>query len=522
MTVDYPLVPFHLQILEKCREHGDAIALTDEDGDHSFLKIYELSHRFASYLSSHEFYQGNTLLVMLPNSAWYPIVFLGGALIGCCLCGIDQESSSEEVEYYAKKSGANAVICEPKDVSKVENIFPAEKILLLCSSRDGREYPESPRLPRDLPAWEAKLPETLPKIDIELDDPVLKPFSSGTGGLPRCVLLTHRNYSAATAVLKKALFDKLLSESCRKTVAVLPFYHASGFWALLYCLLEGCHTIIMKAFHPVTMLEIIQKHEVDTLNVVPSILSFLCRVDTERFNLSSLRTVLCGSSPLGKELSKTFLERFPSVKNLIQGYGMTEVVVLSHINPLGLLDEKRLGSCGKLLPGFEAMLKDENGSIIDAPHRSGELYLKSPTVMLGYFNTDENAFVDDWIRTGDVLYYDEDGFYYVVDRVKDLIKVNGVQVSPSQLEDVILTHPSVKEVGVIGIAHSESGQVPKAFVVLHDGVDEQLARVSIRALVAEKVAPAKHLRGGVEVCKELPKTSSGKIKRSELRKRFAS
>ncbi|KIH44909.1 hypothetical protein ANCDUO_25058 [Ancylostoma duodenale] len=144
--------------------------------------------------------------------------------------------------------------------------------------------------------------------------------------------------------------------------------------------------------------------------------------------------------------------------------------------------------------------------------------------MLGYFNTDEASFVDNWLRTGDVLYYDEDGFYYVVDRVKDLIKVNGVQVSPSQLvtEDVILTHPSVKEVGVIGIAHAESGQVPKAFVVLHDGVDEQLARVSIRALVAEKVAPAKHLRGGVEVCKELPKTSSGKIKRSELRKRFAS
>ncbi|RCN24334.1 hypothetical protein ANCCAN_29972, partial [Ancylostoma caninum] len=111
----------------------------------------------------------------------------------------------------------------------------------------------------------------------------------------------------------------------------------------------------------------------------------------------------------------------------------TEVVVLSHITPLGLLDEKRLGSCGKLLPGFEAMLKDEDGSIINTPHRSGELYLKSPTVMLGYFNTDEDYFVDDWLRTGDVLYYDEDGFYYVVDRVKDLIKVNGVQVSPSQL-----------------------------------------------------------------------------------------
>ncbi|VDM72566.1 unnamed protein product, partial [Strongylus vulgaris] len=184
---------------------------------------------------------------------------------------------------------------------------------------------------------------------------------------------------------------------------------------------------------------------VDTLNVVPSLISFLCRVDTERFDLSSLRTVLCGSSSLGKELSKAFLEKFPSVKNLIQGYGMTEVVVLSHLTPLGLPDDKHLGSCGKLLPGFQAKLKHEAGHVIDKPNIPGELYIKSPTVMLGYFNmSDEDENVvdeDEWLRTGDVLYYDEDGFYYVVGRVKDLIKVNGVQVSPSQLVSHFFLEP---------------------------------------------------------------------------------
>ncbi|KHJ96602.1 hypothetical protein OESDEN_03433 [Oesophagostomum dentatum] len=161
--------------------------------------------------------------------------------------------------------------------------------------------------------------------------------------------------------------------------------------------------------------------------------------------------------------------------------------------------------------------------------------------MLGYFNMaeDDENLIDEhrWLRTGDLLYYDEDGFYYVVDRVKDLIKVNGVQVSPSELvslvefckshefdfdEDVILTHPSVKEAAVVGIDHPESGQVPKAFIVLQDGVDEEAAVLSVRALVNEKLAPVKQLRGGVEFCAELPKTSSGKVKRSELRKRFPS
>ncbi|KAK6024213.1 hypothetical protein OSTOST_09982, partial [Ostertagia ostertagi] len=157
---------------------------------------------------------------------------------------------------------------------------------------------------------------------------------------------------------------------------------------------------------------------------------------------------------------------------------MTEIVVLSHITPLGLIEEKHLGSCGKLLPGFEAELRDGSGCIINGPNCPGELFLKSPTVMRGYHNSDEDP---DTLR--DILYFDEDDFYYVVDRVKDLIKVNGVQVSPSELEDIILTEPCVREVGVIGIPHPQSGQVPKAFVVLEEGTDHVVAKKSIIDLV---------------------------------------
>ncbi|KAE9416948.1 hypothetical protein Angca_008308, partial [Angiostrongylus cantonensis] len=376
---------------------------TDDDGDVSFREIYELSHRFAAFIRSMGLSKGDPILVILPNSSWYAIAFLGAALIGCPLSGISHHSTIEEIRYCARLSGAAAVVCCPENFTKVFGKLDLQKILVICSPKNDPEMSASCVVPRDLPPWHDDLHNAYDDVNIGMDNPLLLPFSSGTGGKQRCVILTHKNYSSATAILKRALFDELVVSSRRRTVAVLPFYHASGFWAFLYCLLDGCHTIIMKTFHPISMLRIVQKYEIDTLNVVPSILSFLCRVDVDGFDVSSLSTVLCGSSPLGKELINSFLTKFPGVQNLIQGYGMTEVVLLSHITPLGIIDERRLGSCGKLLPGFEAILRDENGRLIHDPNCSGELYIKSPTVMRGYLNSenDQEPFDQDgWFRTG--------------------------------------------------------------------------------------------------------------------------
>ncbi|VDM15547.1 unnamed protein product, partial [Wuchereria bancrofti] len=230
----------------------------------------------------------------------------------------------------------------------------------------------------------------------------------------------------------RALFDKLSKGHRRVTIGTLPFYHGSGFWALCYCLLEGHQTIIMEHFHPAVLLNCIEKYKIDTLNLVPAILESLCQdeIEINRWDLSSLKTVLCGSAPLGKELSKRFLHKFPHVINLIQGYGMTEVVVLSHITPLNMPidDDSYLGSCGKLLPSFEAMLIDEESGVVQKePWKRGELLLRSEAIMKGYLNdVEETKKVIDsnkWLHTGDVMYFDSDNFYFVVDRKKDLIKV---------------------------------------------------------------------------------------------------
>uniref|UniRef100_A0A0M3IVU7 AMP-binding domain-containing protein n=1 Tax=Ascaris lumbricoides TaxID=6252 RepID=A0A0M3IVU7_ASCLU len=245
--------------------------------------------------------------------------------------------------------------------------------------------------------------------DIKLDDTLITPFSSGTSGIPKCVELTHRNYNASTAILRKALFDELSGGIRRTTTAILPFFHGSGFWALCFCFLEGHRTVTLSNFHPMMMLHCIEEYKIDTLNVVPAIIGYLCQNDEQfsRWNISSVTTVLCGSAPLGKELSQRFLKKFSHVTNLVQGYGMTEVVVLSHITPLGISvdDEKHLGSCGKLLPGFEAKLIDkENGEEIKECGKYGELLIRSDAVMKGYLHNEKATKLaidnDGWLHTG--------------------------------------------------------------------------------------------------------------------------
>ncbi|KAK5981706.1 AMP-binding domain-containing protein [Trichostrongylus colubriformis] len=201
--VDYPLTPFHLQILQNSELYGDDIALTDDDGDVSFREVYQQSFQFAALQHSVGLRKGDPILIAVLNSSWYPVLFLGAAVIGCPLSGISHDSTSEEILYYFEQSRAKAVICTAENFAKLEGLLPLQKILVLCSTEERPEFPlGAVVLPHDLPQWNYHLPSLFRDIHHEPDDTLLLPFSSGTGGKPRCVNLTHRNYSAATAILK--------------------------------------------------------------------------------------------------------------------------------------------------------------------------------------------------------------------------------------------------------------------------------------------------------------------------------
>uniref|UniRef100_A0A1I7TZ61 AMP-binding domain-containing protein n=1 Tax=Caenorhabditis tropicalis TaxID=1561998 RepID=A0A1I7TZ61_9PELO len=437
--------------------------------------------------------QGNIVLVCLPNSIWYPILFLATAKIGAILSGISSESTPSEIKYCLEQSGATFVFTN-KQIAKNNTLTD---VVVETLPEYVRSYTE-----------EISEIENLSVETKDIDSILLAPFSSGTTGAPKCCLLTHRNFLASTFSLKQLfLFDKLLAQSSMRTLAFLPFHHASGFWALLLCLLEGCTTVIMSEFHPMVMMDLIEKYDIDTINIVPSIANIFLKMGILQGRCSSLRTILCGSSGLTKDRCKRLLAVFPQVKHFIQGYGMTELVVLSCVTPIDDNFE-HLGSCGELLPGFEAKL-------LEHPTGEIELLLKSDAIMKLYRNGIRNLDEDGFLHTGDVVTV-KDGFFYVVDRMKDLIKLNGYQVSPTEIENVILTIPKVSEVAVVGIEDELCGQLPKAYVVLEIGADELLFRKHLEHTMREKLSAVKQLRGGVSIIKEMPKSASGKVQKNKL------
>ncbi|CAI2357688.1 unnamed protein product [Caenorhabditis sp. 36 PRJEB53466] len=495
MSDYYPNVLFHKLILANATTFGEREALVHDEQIVTFKQIPELVTKIVGKLLELGVSPGDVVLVCLPNSIYYPLLFLASATIGAVLTGISSESTANEVKYALEQSDAKIVFAFENFLN--QNDFVLSGVIV-------------EKLPEKFQIYVDSISEPFVDLSIsqqDIDSILLAPFSSGTTGAPKCCQLTHRNFLASTFSLKRFLFDKLLAQSSMKTLAFLPFHHASGFWALLLCLLEGCTTYIMSEFHPITMMEMVEKYQIDTINIVPPIANLCLKMIHLQGRCPSLRTILCGSSGLTKDRCKRLLAIFPQVKHLIQGYGMTELVVLSCVTPF---DDnfKHLGSCGQILPEFEAKLLEHEGG-------ETELLLRSDAIMKFYKNGAPNLDEDGWLHTGDIV-KEVDGFCYVVDRMKDLIKVNGFQVSPTEIENLILASPKVAEVAVVGIEDELCGQLPKAYIVLEKDADELLFLKHLEHTMKAKLSAVKQLRGGVSIVKELPKSSSGKVQKNKL------
>jgi len=298
-------------------------------------------------------------------------------------------------------------------------------------------------------------------------------------------------------------------------VAILPMFH-------LYCqalLLNGCpwsgvKVIVFSKFDPAAFLTAIQKEKITVLHIVPPLVLFLAKQPVvDKFDLTSLRCIISGAAPLGQELAELATKRL-KLKEMRQGYGMTELSPVTHILPA---NTTAYGSAGALLPNTECKIVDVDTGKAVGPTKHGELWIRGPQVMKGYLNNPEATRItidsEGFLHTGDIGYYTEEGLFYIVDRVKELIKYKGFQVAPAELEALLLSHPRVSDCAVIPKDDEEGGEVPKAFVVKNGTVTEQELIEFIKA----KVAHFKQLRGGVQFIDAIPKSASGKILRRVLR-----
>lgn len=277
----------------------------------------------------------------------------------------------------------------------------------------------------------------------------------------------------------------------------------------------GFPVYIMRKFVYEEFLDVIQRYRITHLQVAPPILIMLDkRPETSRYDLSSVKNILCGAAPLSLNLQNRIQKRFRT--NVVQGWGMTEVTCGAIHVPGGRYDES--GSVGLLDPNCECKLLDEDGNAVPAGE-PGELHVRGPNICLGYWRNDEatKASLDGegWLKTGDIMVV-KDNWFWVVDRKKELIKVNALQVSPAELEAVLLAHDSIADAGVVGVM-LDGQECPRAYVQAKDEARGRLSEVQVQEYMKERVAKHKQLTGGVQFVDEVPRLASGKIQRKTLK-----
>ncbi|XP_059053162.1 uncharacterized protein LOC131847586 [Achroia grisella] len=351
------------------------------------------------------------------------------------------------------------------------------------------------------------------------DDAVAVMCSSGTTGLPKGVMLTHVNFLTLTQHLRYYYeMSKLRGKhEVENALSLIPWFHAYGFITTMATIAMRIKLVFLIQFEPKQFLETIQNYKINETTIVPPLAVFLAKHPlVTKYDLSSLNEVWCGAAPLSRDIQRAITER-TGLNYIKQGYGLTEVTMACCVDLTG---GQKIGSCGTPAPGMKIKVIDiENGQRLGVG-KEGELWIKSSLTMKGYMGDKaaSDALFDSegYVRTGDIGYYDKDGFFYIVDRLKELIKYKGFQVAPAEIEALLLQHEGVAECGVVGKPDEYAGELPLAFIVRQPG--SNVSEQELVKYIASKVSSAKQLRGGVLFVDEIPKNQSGKILRRELKK----
>ncbi|KAG5897605.1 hypothetical protein JTB14_019553 [Gonioctena quinquepunctata] len=339
--------------------------------------------------------------------------------------------------------------------------------------------------------------------------------SSGTTGMPKGVMITHRNLQVRLLQSRDPRLRSATSD--RINLGLVPFFHAIGMNLGLTALINEEKLVILQRFEKHSFLRAIQDHWVTLIPLVPPLVIFLAKTPLlDRYDISYVNEIYCGGAPLDKDIEISFIERFNH--RITQMYGMTEATLAVTISRPH--DKYKPGSCGKVISFMSLKVVDPDSGKSLEHNKLGEIYMKGPMVMKGYFKNEgatRNAITPEgWLKSGDLGYYDEEENFFVVDRLKELIKFNGYQVAPAELEALLINHPKVLDAGVVGLPDDSAGELPLAFVVKRPGME--VKEKELQDFVFENLSPQKSLRGGVIFVPAIPKNPSGKILRRELRK----
>jgi acyl-CoA synthetase (AMP-forming)/AMP-acid ligase II len=484
-------------VLGAARQFGDKPALIEGETGRTltYRQLIHGAERVAAGLARAGLEPGQPLALALPNSIDFALAFFGAIRAGAWVVPINPIYTPAEMEHQIRDSGARFLVTVPE---RAANLAAAVDGIFDVGGR-WNELLECGGAP--------------PEVQSTSDDLAILPYSSGTTGKPKGVMLTHANVLANVHQFIAAM--ELKHQDV--LVNVFPLYHVAGLNCVLNShLTVGATVILMKRFDLEGWLALIEQYRGTHVLIPPPVVLAIAKSPSwNQFRLDSLQRAFCGAAPLGADMQEAFEDRTGLV--LRQGWGMTEAtgVLSSDANDR---TSRKLGSCGYLAPSVEARVVDVATLQELGPQETGEIWLRGPNIMKGYWKqpaaTMDTLASDGWMRTGDIGYIDSDGCIYLGDRLKELIKYNAQQVAPAELEDIIQSHPAVLDAAVIGAPDEAAGEIPMAFVVLRDGA--YLDAAELMSFVAARVAPHKKVRA-VEFIDEIPKSPTGKILRRLLK-----
>lgn len=507
--VEIPDVPLSTYVLERAAALGDKPALIDGPTGRvlTYGQLDTQARSLAGGLIARGFGPGHVLAIMSPNIPEYAVIFHGVAMTGGTVTTVNPTYTAAEVHHQLTDAGAELLVTIPmflETAKEAATDSPVTEIFLLGEASDGASSV--------LDLFGAPVDAAYPSAPNDL---VALPYSSGTTGLSKGVMLSHRNLVSNIA---QVLSGITITED-DVAMAVLPFFHIYGMQVLMNtCLRAGATIITMPRFDLEQFLQLHQQYGVTRSFVAPPIVVALAKHPiVDNYDLSHVSQVFSGAAPLSAELAEEASTRLGC--EVVQGYGMTEASPVTQLTPIG---QFKPGSVGVTVGGTEVQIIEPDSGESLGIDSDGEVWIRGPQVMLGYLNnpsaTAATVDEDGWLHTGDIGHLDSDGHLFIVDRLKELIKYNGFQVPPAELEALLLTHPSVADAAVVGLPDETAGEIPVGYVVLRPG--HEVTPEDVQAFVAERVATYKQVRQ-LHIVEEIPKSASGKILRRILRDRAA-
>ena len=533
--LSYPDLTLGGVLEETTRKFPDHTALLFFGTKITYAELDRLVNRFAHALGGLGVKKGDRVALMLPNIPQMVIAYYGTLRLGAIAVATNPLYHAHELEVQLKDSGAEVLVAVDMFYPVVSQALPktAVKSLILCGIKDylpfplNLLYPIKAKLEKQWVSVKRVPPihdfitlidhasDAKPDVPLSSLDTAILQYTGGTTGIPKGAILTHRNL--VVNAVQCRTWITVRNEGEERILSVIPFFHVYGMTtAMNLGVLIGAELIMLPKFHTKEVLDAIQKHRPTIFPGIQAMYQAIGHYSKiQKYDLTSIKAAISGAGPLMREVQDLF-EQLTKAR-IVEGYGLTEASPVTHANPI--FGRRKPGTIGLPWPDTEAKIMDVETGMQELPvGEAGELVVRGPQVMKGYWNKPEETaktLRGGWLHTGDIAKMDPEGYFMIVDRIKDMIKTVGENVYPREIEEVLFTHPKVKDAVVVGLPHEEfMGEKIKAYIVLKEGQTATAAEIiEFCKVELSKFKVPKE----VEFRDQLPKTLVGKVLRRVLR-----